>query len=281
MITSPKKAQLILIAAIVILIGVLLSLNLKAPNTTKSKGKSEGENTEAAATTLSLAEEARNAKNTLTDANRRRIEGLERELKNAGDEKRPELIREIAEAYAASSRFGVAAMYTEELLAKEENTANLLLAADAYRNAYRNEDSTKTAFFSGKALAYYQKVLEKDPENLDAKTGLGSYYVDLSENPMQGIALLREVVEKDPENLNANLNLGMFSMRSGQYDKAIARFETVAKLKPSAEVYVYLAEAQEKSGDKSGAAKSLGKAKEYIIDPNVLRGIDDYIKTLK
>jgi uncharacterized protein HemY len=98
---------------------------------------------------------------------------------------------------------------------------------------------------------------------------------------MQGITLLREVVQADPENVNANLNLGLFSMKSGQFDKAISRFETVVKKKPSAENYALLAEAFEQSGDKKSAISALTKAKEYVIDPQIVNGIDDYIKTLE
>ena len=172
-------------------------------------------------------------------------------------------------------------MYLKELVAAEPNAENYLLAGDAFRTAYRNEDSTKAPFYAQNAIESYQRVLEMEPDNLEAKTGLGICYVDASQNPMQGIQLLLEVVKKEPENVNANLNLGLFSMKSGQFEKAIGRFETVAKNKPSAEAYVYLAEAHEKSGNKAEAAKALEKAKEYIIDPNVLRGIDEYIKTLK
>jgi cytochrome c-type biogenesis protein CcmH/NrfG len=132
-----------------------------------------------------------------------------------------------------------------------------------------------------KAQSNYQEVLRQEPNNLDAKTGLGTCYVDASENPMQGIQLLLEVVKAEPENVNANLNLGMFSMRSGQYDKAIARFETVVKKLPSAENYAMLAEAYEQSGNKSQAIAALKKAKEFVIDPQILAGIDAYIKNLE
>lgn len=45
--------------------------------------------------------------------------------------------------------------------------------------------------------------------------------------PMQAIMLLREVVESNPQHEEAQFQLGKFSLMSGQFDKAIARFKTV------------------------------------------------------
>jgi tetratricopeptide (TPR) repeat protein len=275
---SLKKGQLILIIATILVMVGLLSLDLKPPQTKNAKGGRE--NTQQEQSQISLEDESREAKATLDDSQKARISELEKALENNEGSKASQL-KDIAQAYTSLSKFGAAAMYYKELISVDPSTENYIQAGDAFRTAYRNEDSTKTPFFAQNAIEFYQKALEKDADNLDAKTGLGICYVDASQNPMQGIQLLLEVVKQDPENVNANLNLGLFSMKSGQYDKAINRFETVAKTRPSAEVYVYLAEAHEKSGNKSEAANALEKAKEYIIDPNVLRGIDEYIKTLK
>ena len=98
---------------------------------------------------------------------------------------------------------------------------------------------------------------------------------------MQGIQLLLDVVKKDPENIAANMNLGIFSIRSGQYDKAIGRFTTVVKTAPGADAYAYLAEAYEKTGDKAAAITALQKAKKYVIDPEIMKQIDNYIAKLK
>jgi tetratricopeptide (TPR) repeat protein len=51
-------------------------------------------------------------------------------------------------------------------------------------------------------------------------------------NPMEGITLLREMVAEDSTNADAHYYLGLFSVKSGQLDKAIARFEKVVGLRP-------------------------------------------------
>jgi len=50
--------------------------------------------------------------------------------------------------------------------------------------------------------------------------------------PMEGILKLRGVAERDSTNETAQLWLGVFSLQSGQTDKAIERFEIVKRLNP-------------------------------------------------
>ena len=52
------------------------------------------------------------------------------------------------------------------------------------------------------------------------------------ENPMEGIMLLREVLDEDSTYVPAIYWLGMFSVESGQLDKAEERFEKVVQLNP-------------------------------------------------
>jgi tetratricopeptide (TPR) repeat protein len=57
-------------------------------------------------------------------------------------------------------------------------------------------------------------------------------------NPMEGILLLRELVTKDSTNTDAQFYLGAFSVKSGQIDKAIKRFDTVISLRPNEVKYL-------------------------------------------
>jgi len=51
-------------------------------------------------------------------------------------------------------------------------------------------------------------------------------------NPMEGITILRELIAKDSNNVDAHYYLGLFSVRSGQMDKAMSRFRKVLDLRP-------------------------------------------------
>ena len=62
---------------------------------------------------------------------------------------------------------------------------------------------------------------------------------------MQGILKLREIIENDPENIDASWYLGLFSIQTGQYEKAIERLEMVARKDETStysDVYYHLGE---------------------------------------
>ncbi len=52
-------------------------------------------------------------------------------------------------------------------------------------------------------------------------------------NPMEGIMMLRELVEKDSVNIEAQYWLGVFAVKSGQFERAIERFEKVLRINPN------------------------------------------------
>jgi Flp pilus assembly protein TadD len=57
---------------------------------------------------------------------------------------------------------------------------------------------------------------------------------------MKGVALLKEVLAEDSTNLKALYHLGNFSIQSGQYTKAIGRFENMLRIDPNQEEALFL-----------------------------------------
>ena len=50
------------------------------------------------------------------------------------------------------------------------------------------------------------------------------------EDQMKGILKMRALAESNPENADLQARMGLFSMQTGQYEKAVARFEKVISL---------------------------------------------------
>ena len=62
--------------------------------------------------------------------------------------------------------------------------------------------------------------------------------------PMQGIQMLLTMVEENTNNVEAHFVLGEFAIRSGQMEKAVARFNTIIELQPQNTLaYIYKGEA--------------------------------------
>lgn len=76
-----------------------------------------------------------------------------------------------------------------------------------------------------------KSVRENVPTDIDhaehSKIDRAVSLVQSGSNPMEGIMLLREVLAEDSTNIEALLYLGLFSVQSGQLEKARERFQTI------------------------------------------------------
>ena len=100
---------------------------------------------------------------------------------------------------------------------------------------------------------------------------------------MAGIKLLKEVIEEEPNNEKALYYLGNFSIQSGQYSKAIMRFEKLAEVNPSHyEARYLLGYSYEMSKDTSNAIKNYDFVAKSASNKEIKKlaeeGIDKLLK---
>lgn len=176
----------------------------------------------------------------------------------------------------------LAAHYFEKYALVDNQTKNwLILGGKWYNLAMSINDSVLSYQLAGKAKSSLNKVLEKEPENLDAKNALAACYVEFDKDVMKGVSLLREVLQADSNNIQAIFTLGMLSIQSNQLDKALARFEKLVKLQPfNPQYYFYLAEVQAKTGETKQAIQTYEKCKTLVSDKETQKEIDIIIQKL-
>ena len=93
---------------------------------------------------------------------------------------------------------------------------------------------------------------------------------------------MRQVVEKDSTNIFAQMVLGQGSLLSGQYDRAIGRFEKVLALQPvNLEAILLMAEVFERKEDKANAIKWYSKALPLALNPAMKSALEKRINELK
>lgn len=179
-------------------------------------------------------------------------------------------------------RPGISAEYALKAAEQTGNNANLWVeAGNRFRNLQPFFKPEDRPLIASKALACYEKALAISPNDLNVKTQYAVHLVENTEEPMKGIGILREVVGVDSTNVAAQLNLGFFSMKSGQYDKAIKRFELVKKLAPEQEeINFYLAEAYTAAGDKQEAKRYYLEFLKTNKDEEVKAEVENRIKNL-
>jgi tetratricopeptide (TPR) repeat protein len=278
MFSAKQIAVLVLIA---VLVTALFSLNIKGLQ--KEEGsKPTPAAKEQAVVALSLEQVSESAKQTINASLAAEITTLETALKNADEPSKLALYKQLAQKWDDVNVAIPSAFYKELVAQTESSYENWVLAGDQLTTAYQTtQDSTSQPTLVQKAITAYQTALKLNPASLNAKTGLGSAYVSGTANPMQGIQLLLEVVKEDPKNVKANTNLGLFSMRSGQFDKAVTRFKTVIEQKPDPEAWFYLATSYENLGQNKDAILAFEKSKELAANPGLSNFVDQKIKALK
>jgi len=287
---------LVVVAALVLLV-VLFSLPkviidketgaaLSGATATANRDKAAGEATDEHAGHLhnSDGSEASAAHTKASPEALGKLKSLLADYREAGaDANKVKLAEQIAAQYTAIAKFDSAGYYYEQVAAARPGEKNYQKAADQYFEAFSfaaTEERTKE--LSQKAQGLYNKVLQNNPANLDAKTNLAMTYIAAGEQPMQGIQLLREVITTNPNNEKALFNLGILSIQSGQYDKAVERFRHLVEVNPKhVQGNFYLAVSLAEIGKKEEARQVFTAAKKLDDNPEYQASIDTELEKLK
>jgi len=279
-----SRKQIIVLGSVAVLFGLMLSLDIQGL-VKPGEGSGAPANASAPAPStvkaISLDEVSQAAKEGLNASLKSQISELEAQLKSASDDEKLDLYKKLAQQWDDVNLATPSSLYYEMIAEKVPDFDTWLKAGDKFTDAYQQSmDTLVQPALVQKAISSYQKADKIKPNTLEVKTGLGIAYVTGTPNPMQGITLLLDVVKQDPKNLKANLNLGLFSMKSGQFDKAVGRFKTVISITPSAEAWFYLASSYESMNKNEDAIAAYLKTKEIAADPNMSQFVDRKINEL-
>ena len=230
------------------------------------------------------------AKQKLPAAQQAYVSGLESSVVR-GDVKDQQIkvYHQLADFWRDSVHFFEPYAYYTGAAAKLENSEkSLTFAARQFLNELKgtNQPAVKQ-WMADESKDLFEKALAINPANDSSKIGLGSCYIfgSTASNPqemMMGIQKILEVAKRDSTNMYAQLMLGIGGVVSGQLDKATERLKKVVEHEPNnLEAIFMLAEAYEKKNDNASAAHWYETAKKYISDPEMVKEINEKIKTLK
>jgi len=283
---NTRSKQIILIGAVALLIVFLFSRNIKGlvkPKEETASAPAMGQMApNAAAAPISLEEVSTSGKNMISTALAAEISNLETAYKTGNDQEKLDKAQLLAEKWDDVEQPIPSALYLEIIANQQKTLNNWLNAGSRFMKAYDiTQDSLLQPALLQKANAAYKNAVDIDSTSSDAKTGLGITIVNGMGMPMQGIAMLLEVVKKDPKNLKANMSLGTFAIKSGQFDKAITRFNDIIAIKPSPDAYFYLGTAYENLGKNQEAIKAYLNSKKLAANPTLSNFIDKRVADLK
>jgi len=216
-----------------------------------------------------------------------RITTLENSIsRGAVKDQQLNVYHQLAHFWGDSARLFLPYAWYEAEAARLENSENsLTFAARLFLDNLQQEQNTELVRWEAlQAKDLFERSLKINSNNDSAKVGLGACYLfgNISAAPMEGIAKIREVLVKDSNNVYAHMMLAKASRLSNQYDKAIARLETINRLQPdNVEAILLMADVYETMNDKTNAVKWYQKSLQYIQRDDVKAEITKRIEELK
>ncbi|MGI8893508.1 MAG: tetratricopeptide repeat protein [Bacteroidia bacterium] len=259
---------------------VLIALLYLAPRTVPADKETAAE-TEHVHADFAIDDEVEAAKRRIGAENSAIIEDFEQRINK--DDNDPKMLQRLAAEWELNNEPALAAYYYSLYADESGETEMFVKAGDLYYQSFRSAvDSVYRDQMAHLAIDNYRQAVDKGDVDNQTKTNLGVLIVETTANPMQGITLLREVVQNDPENESAQLQLGFFSFKSGQYDKAVERFEKVLVINPArTDALLYIGEAYLARKENSKAIEYFERFLQVSENNAMKREVEEYIKQVK
>ncbi|MBX3102400.1 MAG: tetratricopeptide repeat protein [Bacteroidetes bacterium] len=200
-----------------------------------------------------------------------------------------QILQNLVAASNNLQRKDYAALYQHQLWLLAQDPRDLLTAAELMteaRDLYQMLQSRQPVArrFNSQAIRLYDHYLQQKPNDTEAQAGKYICMVH-SDTPMEGITSLRSLVETPgiPAKtvFRGSKELGIFSLQTGQLDKAIERFKVCTQVAPDNFEGYYLMGTALKMQNKSDEARPfLKKALSLSPDPKIQRQIANDIENL-
>jgi uncharacterized protein HemY len=226
----------------------------------------------------------KSARTGLSKASSDTIVALEKQITTIGDSSQMVvLFTRISRVWENSKQYPVAAFFTAKAAKLEKSEKKLTFAGQLFLELMEHENSASVqAWEAREAVSCLEQSLKINPDNEETKLALATALIEGAGEPMKGVQILLAITKEKPDDIPANMLLGRMSIQSGQFDKAIGRFETVLKKEADhKEALYFLSQAYEGKGDKKKAIEMLEKCKIVVNNPEFSRDIDQHINSLK
>jgi outer membrane protein len=238
-----------------------------------------GNNIQSIPSEFSLEHFIEESKSKLSASDLQTLKGLEN-----NDTAELEKFLSISSFWNNTRNLPATAYYLEKTAELDPTEENWQKAALKYFEAQKIYAQDSLIFYEmlNSSMSAYRKVLEINPENIDAKADLAVCYVEGTKDVMKGVGMLREILELNPEHQKSLFYLGVLSMQSGQYDKARERFEQLVVLQPGNPFhYYYLGQIHMAMGNKMKAVAFFENYKNLVQDVNLRKEAEHLINSIK
>lgn len=157
------------------------------------------------------------------------VGALEAEIEQLDGAARVQKQRERVGLLYNAGRLDHAALAQREIAEAGDVTDDWRRAGDVFYDWMVTLEGAQKVAAALQAVAAYQRVLEREPDNQDVRADMATAYLN-SNNPMQGVAEVKRVLEANPDHLQARFNYGVMLSMIGRVEQAVEQFEHVKTL---------------------------------------------------
>jgi len=185
------------------------------------------------------------------------------------------ILETLTELYVASNQLRAAVQEAEEMLKKNPDhlPARRMLGRIYTRLIGDPQQGQIQEEMVKRAIEQYQIVTAKDPSDLDSWLTLGRLY-RVTRNSVQAEKSFRRVLEADPENEDALTGLAMVYSDVGDTQSVVAMLKKVVDKAPTLRTLLALANAYEQMRDYASAAQVLKQANQLnSANPQIKRAL--------
>lgn len=175
------------------------------------------------------------AEATLTSLNTTQKMDIQSHMSIKPNQDSTDFLKQLSSAWHSANHDEIAAWYAEQVADIEKTEEAWSIAgANYYLAMTQNTEPQIRDFCMQRAVNAFQNAISIDPSKIENKINLALCYTENppQDNPMKGILLLRDLDQENPENILVNLQLARLAIKTGQFDKAIVRLETVLSKEP-------------------------------------------------
>ncbi|SHK10765.1 zinc ribbon domain-containing protein [Rhodothermus profundi] len=123
-----------------------------------------------------------------------------------------------------------AALIQEEIARRLDTPEAWRRAGNLFYDWMEMVDGPAKTALARRVIAAYQRVLDKEPDNLDVRADMAIAYLYDPDNPMEAVRQTRLVLAQDSTHIQANFNLGIMLLQINRLEEARAQFEKVQRL---------------------------------------------------
>ncbi len=179
--------------------------------------------------------------------------------KAADDASKAVILKQLSGWWYQAKNLPVAASYAELVaISEKSDTAWSVAGASFYEALTLEKDAEKRKYCADHAVKAFESAISIQPQKVEHRVNLALIYAENPppENPMKAVLMLKDLEVQNPAEPSVYNALGRLAIKTGQWDKAIARLEKAWSLdKRNPNTPCLLSKAYEGAGNSDKASE--------------------------